>query len=89
MFVYWSPFGDITTNLDGETVGLLGERLRGHLPTVVQLPVEVFRCKRVRLHTMEGIKAHFEQPENRTKLMTPTDIGESATVPYMTYIPAE
>mgnify|MGYP003327139051 CR=1 FL=1 len=89
-FEYRAPFDAESNKWDGTMFAFMGERLRGHLPTLVQASAAWFKRRQVRLGVWEHLRAYYEEPHNRRRLMPPAEAkGECKMVPRAVQIPRE
>ena len=75
---------------DGETMfGCLGERVRGHTPSIIRMAGGITATRRVRLPDPRDVDDHYGGQEGSRALMPPPAAGPAVVLPHMMQIPAE
>ena len=89
-FEYRAPLDSESAEWDEEIFSFVGERVRGHLPTLVRASPRWFERRRVRPGRREELERYYSNPAVRRCLMPPADAtGGHVSLPHMVHIPRE
>ena len=77
VFEYVAPFWSETYNLNGKILGFSRERYNGRIPSLVQIPEEVFEGKKLHIHAEANFNAQFSVATNLQVFLAPLASGPS------------
>ena len=89
LFISQGPLDNWGEEVKGTLFGCMGERVRGHTPSIIRITGGVMASRRVRLLDPGDMDAHFGEQGGRKALMRPPTGGPATVLPHMMHIPAE